>query len=78
MNIGEASERSGLPAKTIRYYEDISLVAPDRADNGYRDYSSSDVHRLRFSTAPAISAFPSMNAGCCCRSIRIATGRAAM
>ncbi|HZG29440.1 MAG TPA: Cu(I)-responsive transcriptional regulator [Ensifer sp.] len=48
MNIGEASERSGLPAKTIRYYEDISLVAPDRADNGYRDYSSNDVHRLRF------------------------------
>ncbi len=48
MNIGEAAERSGLPAKTIRYYEDISLVAPDRAENGYRDYSSSDVHRLRF------------------------------
>lgn len=48
MNIGEAAERSGLPAKTIRYYEDISLVAPDRADNGYRDYSASDVHRLRF------------------------------
>ncbi len=48
MNIGEASERSGLPAKTIRYYEDISLVAPDRADNGYRDYSSNDLHRLRF------------------------------
>ena len=48
MNIGEAAECSGLPAKTIRYYEDISLVAPDRADNGYRDYSSSDVHRLRF------------------------------
>lgn len=48
MNIGEASERSGLPAKTIRYYEDIALVAPDRADNGYRDYSLSDVHRLRF------------------------------
>lgn len=48
MNIGEASERSGLPAKTIRYYEDIDLVAPDRADNGYRDYSASDVHRLRF------------------------------
>jgi len=48
MNIGEASERSGLPAKTIRYYEDIALVAPDRAENGYRDYSSSDVHRLRF------------------------------
>ncbi|MBB3456866.1 Cu(I)-responsive transcriptional regulator [Rhizobium sp. BK313] len=48
MNIGEASGRSGLPAKTIRYYEDIGLIRPDRSDNGYRDYSSDDVHKLRF------------------------------
>ena len=48
MNIGTAAERSGLPAKTIRYYEEIGLLAPGRADNGYRDYSLSDVHRLRF------------------------------
>jgi MerR family copper efflux transcriptional regulator len=48
MNIGTASEKSGLPAKTIRYYEDIGLLRPDRADNGYRDYSTADVHRLRF------------------------------
>ncbi|TIP62325.1 MAG: MerR family transcriptional regulator, partial [Mesorhizobium sp.] len=32
----------------IRYYEDIGLLRPDRADNGYRDYSTVDVHRLRF------------------------------
>ena len=44
----EVSERSGLPAKTIRYYEDIGLIAPDRRENGYRDYSTEDVHRLRF------------------------------
>ena len=37
MNIGDASERSGLPAKTIRYYEDIGLLKPDRSENGYRD-----------------------------------------
>jgi MerR family copper efflux transcriptional regulator len=48
MNIGAVSERSGLPAKTIRYYEDIGLIAPDRRENGYRDYSVEDVHRLRF------------------------------
>lgn len=48
MNIGDAAERSGLPAKTIRYYEDIGLLKPDRAGNGYRDYSTADVHRLRF------------------------------
>jgi Cu(I)-responsive transcriptional regulator len=48
MNIGDAAERSGLPAKTIRYYEDIKLLKPARGDNGYRDYSDDDVHRLKF------------------------------
>ena len=48
MNIGEASERSGLPSKTIRYYEDIGLIRPGRGGNGYRDYDASDVHKLRF------------------------------
>jgi Cu(I)-responsive transcriptional regulator len=48
MNIGRAAELSGLPAKTIRYYEDIGLISADRATNGYRDYSDADVHRLSF------------------------------
>ena len=48
MNIGEAARQSDLPAKTIRYYEDIDLVKPSRSGNGYRDYSETDVHRLRF------------------------------
>ena len=48
MNIGTVSEKSGVPATTIRYYEDIGLIRPDRRDNGYRDYSVEDVHRLRF------------------------------
>ncbi|WP_099867906.1 Cu(I)-responsive transcriptional regulator [Pararhizobium haloflavum] len=48
MNIKGASERSSLPPKTIRYYEDIDLIRPRRAANGYRDYTDDDVHRLRF------------------------------
>jgi len=48
MNVSEAAHRSGLPAKTIRYYEDVGLVSPGRAANGYRDYSSEDVHSLAF------------------------------
>lgn len=48
MNIGIASEQSNLPAKTIRYYEDINLISPARSQNGYRDYSENDIHRLRF------------------------------
>ena len=49
MNISEAAHQSGLPPKTIRYYEDIGLVDPARRrDNGYRDYGERDVHLLRF------------------------------
>ncbi|MEO3385101.1 Cu(I)-responsive transcriptional regulator [Mesorhizobium sp. CAU 1741] len=48
MNIGNAARKSGLPPKTIRYYEEIGLITADRASNGYRDYSGEDVHRLRF------------------------------
>ena len=48
MTVGEAGRRSGLPAKTIRYYEEIGLIRPDRAANGYRDYSAEDIHRLAF------------------------------
>ena len=48
MNIKEVALRAGLPAKTIRYYEEIGLLTADRAAQGYRDYSSEDIHRLRF------------------------------
>ncbi len=49
MNISQAAARSGLPPKTIRYYEDIGLVDPAlRRDNGYRDYGSRDIHLLQF------------------------------
>ena len=48
MNISEVSELSGLPAKTIRYYEDIGLVRPARGTNGYRSFAKTDVHKLAF------------------------------
>jgi len=48
MNVGDAAERSGLPAKTIRYYEEIGLIHPSRSENGYRNYSGGDIHRLAF------------------------------
>ncbi len=49
MTIGEAAARSGVPAKTIRYYERIGLIgAPSRAANQYRSYDADDVAMLRF------------------------------
>ena len=49
MNIGEAAALAGLPTKTIRYYEQVGLVAPAaRAENGYRHYGAPEVHTLRF------------------------------
>ena len=48
MKIGDVADASGLSAKTIRYYEDIGLVRPDRGENGYRDFAGADVHKLRF------------------------------
>lgn len=49
MVIGEAAKLSGMTAKTIRYYEDIGLVHPNRVQStGYRDYSNEDIHVLQF------------------------------
>ncbi|MBA4756543.1 MAG: MerR family transcriptional regulator [Sphingobium sp.] len=49
MNIGGASQASGVSQRMIRHYEKIGLIpAPPRRDSGYRDYADADVHRLRF------------------------------
>jgi MerR family copper efflux transcriptional regulator len=49
MTIGEASTHSGVPAKTIRYYEQIGLLGPPiRGPNLYRTYHERDVAILRF------------------------------
>ena len=49
MQIGTAAKRSGVPAKTIRYYEEIGLVPePARSASGYRAYDDGAVALLRF------------------------------
>ena len=49
MNIGQAAAQSGVSAKMLRHYESLGLLGKvRRTDSGYRQYSASDVHTLRF------------------------------
>mgnify|MGYP001570031474 CR=1 FL=1 len=49
MNIGQAATHSGVPAKTIRYYESIGLIRrAARTAGNYRDYDDIDLQTLRF------------------------------
>ena len=49
MRISEVARRTGLTAKTIRYYEEIGLIEPaSRGDNGYRRYDEGSLGQLQF------------------------------
>lgn len=49
MRIGEVAVRSGVPAKTIRFWEDQHLLPPPaRTPAGYRDYAPAILERLSF------------------------------
>jgi len=49
MKIGEVAERSGVPAKTIRFWEDQHLLpALTRTPAGYRDFEPAILERLAF------------------------------
>jgi MerR family transcriptional regulator, copper efflux regulator len=45
--IGEVTDRVGLSLRTVRYYEEVGLVAPsDRTAGGFRLYTEVDIERL--------------------------------
>lgn len=50
LKIGEVASLSGLPIKTIRYYDDIGLLAPtvERSDSRYRLFEPAVLSRLAF------------------------------
>jgi DNA-binding transcriptional MerR regulator len=49
MKIAEVSEKYGISADTLRYYERIGLIQPvNRNGNGIRDYSEIDLKRVEF------------------------------
>lgn len=46
MRIGELAERTGVPRRLLRYYEEQGLITPRRRDNGYREYGDHLVDRV--------------------------------
>lgn len=48
LSIAEAAEASGLSAYTLRYYEQIGLIAPIAKRSGARRYSDADMRWLDF------------------------------
>ena len=49
LKISELSEKTGLTAHTLRYYEKHGLInASNRSEAGYRFYTDSDVRRVQF------------------------------
>lgn len=49
MRIGELSAATGVPTRSIRFYEDRGILPePKRTAAGYRDYDGPAVQRLRF------------------------------
>jgi DNA-binding transcriptional MerR regulator len=48
MLINQVARRSGVPAKTLRYYEELGLLRPERMPSGYRQYDERVFERLTF------------------------------
>lgn len=48
LSIAEASAATGLSAHTLRYYEQIGLIAPIDRRSGARRYSADDMRWLEF------------------------------
>lgn len=46
--ISQLAERSGVPATTLRFYEDAGLLPAGRTSSGYRVYGEDAVERLGF------------------------------
>jgi DNA-binding transcriptional MerR regulator len=47
ISIKEAAAVTGIPVDTLRYYEKEGFILPKRHENGYRQYSESDIAMLK-------------------------------
>jgi DNA-binding transcriptional MerR regulator len=49
MRVTQLAKAAGVSSETVRHYTDLGLLRPARnRDNGYQEYSSADLQRLRF------------------------------
>lgn len=48
MTIGEVSERSGVAASALRFYEERGLISSERAGSGHRRYPRPVLRRIAF------------------------------
>ncbi|WP_312982916.1 MerR family transcriptional regulator [Atlantibacter sp.] len=48
MRIQYFAQLTGLTAHTLRYYEKLGLLVPDRNSSGHRDYREADVEWVAF------------------------------
>lgn len=48
LSIQKISQRSGVAASALRYYEEIGLIAAERSKSGHRKYDRSVLRRLAF------------------------------
>ena len=47
MNVKEAAKRAGTSVRTLRYYEEVGLICPEREKNGYREYGEEELRRVK-------------------------------
>lgn len=46
-SIGKFAELSGIPVRTLHYYEEVGLLCPHRQENGHRIYGTADLITLQ-------------------------------
>ena len=45
--IKQVSELSGVSVRTLHHYDQMGLLVPNKADNGYRFYTENELNRLQ-------------------------------
>ncbi|WP_135557078.1 MerR family DNA-binding transcriptional regulator [Paenibacillus cymbidii] len=46
MKIGELAKQTGVSIRSLRYYEQMGLLAPERQENGYREYNKFAIEQV--------------------------------